>query len=220
VDDLITMGTLEPYRMFTSRAEYRLLLREDNADLRLTEQGRNMGLVSDARWQRFCEKRESITRENERLSTTWIHPNTPQAEELAAKLKDPINREYSLADLLKRPELGYDDVADLKGQATGDKQAAQQVEIQAKYAGYIDRQQADINRLRRHENMLLPADLDYDVVDGLSNEVRQKLGQARPDTLARAGRIPGVTPAAISLLLIYLKKRGALERADSSRKSA
>ncbi len=220
VDDLITMGTLEPYRMFTSRAEYRLLLREDNADLRLTEQGRNLGLVSDARWHRFCEKRESITRETERLSTTWIHPNTPQADELASKLKDPINREYSLADLLKRPELVYGDVANLKGQATADEQAAQQVAIQAKYAGYIDRQQTDINRLRRHENMLLPADLDYELVDGLSNEVRQKLGQARPDTLARAGRIPGVTPAAISLLLIYLKKRGALERPDSSQKSA
>lgn len=220
VDDLITMGTLEPYRMFTSRAEYRLMLREDNADLRLTEQGRQIGLVDDARWARFCDKREAIDSETQRLATTWIHPGTPQSEQLAGKLKDPINREYSLADLLKRPELVYDDVASLKGEATTDVQAAEQVAIQAKYAGYIDRQQDEIDRLRRYENMPLPADLDYEVVDGLSNEVKQKLGHARPDTLARAGRIPGVTPAAVSLLLIYLKKRGVLERGDSSLKSA
>ena len=220
VDDLISMGTMEPYRMFTSRAEYRLLLREDNADLRLTEHGRNMGLVDDARWQRFSEKRAEITRETERLSTTWIHPNTAQSAELAGKLKDPITREYSLADLLKRPELAYADIANLKGSGTRDEQAAEQVAIQAKYAGYIDRQQEDIDRLRRHENMLLPKDLDYEIVAGLSNEVKQKLGEAKPETLARAGRIPGVTPAAISLLLIYLKKKGALERPDSSRKTA
>ena len=206
--------------MFTSRAEYRLLLREDNADLRLTEHGRNMGLVDDARWQRFSEKRAEITRETERLSTTWIHPNTAQSAELAGKLKDPITREYSLADLLKRPELAYADIANLKGSGTRDEQAAEQVAIQAKYAGYIDRQQEDIDRLRRHENMLLPKDLDYEIVAGLSNEVKQKLGEAKPETLARAGRIPGVTPAAISLLLIYLKKKGALERPDSSRKTA
>ena len=206
--------------MFTSRAEYRLLLREDNADLRLTEQGRDMGLVDDARWQRFSEKRDEINRETERLSTTWIHPNTAQSEQLAGKLKDPITREYSLADLLKRPELVYADIANLKGSATQDVQAAEQVAIQAKYAGYIDRQQQDIDRLRRHENMLLPQELDYEIVAGLSNEVKQKLSEARPETLARAGRIPGVTPAAISLLLIYLKKKGALERPDSSRKTA
>jgi tRNA uridine 5-carboxymethylaminomethyl modification enzyme len=220
VDDLITLGTLEPYRMFTSRAEYRLMLREDNADLRLTGQGRKMGLVDDARWQRFCEKQEAIALETERLSTTWIHPNTSQAEELSQKLKDPISREYSLADLLKRPELIYADVASLKGQATDDEEAAEQVAIQAKYAGYIDRQQEDIERLRRYENVPLPTDLDYEVVAGLSNEVKQKLGEARPDTLARVGRIPGVTPAAVSLLLIYLKKQGALERPASSLKSA
>ncbi|MEH6567949.1 MAG: tRNA uridine-5-carboxymethylaminomethyl(34) synthesis enzyme MnmG [Halioglobus sp.] len=220
VDDLISMGTMEPYRMFTSRAEYRLLLREDNADLRLTEHGRDMGLVDDARWQRFSEKRDEITRENERLSTTWIHPNTVQSEELAGKLKDPITREYSLADLLKRPELVYADIANLKGSATQDAQAAEQVAIQAKYAGYIDRQQEDIERLRRHENMLLPQELDYEIVAGLSNEVKQKLGEAKPETLARAGRIPGVTPAAISILLVYLKKKGALERPDASRKTA
>jgi tRNA uridine 5-carboxymethylaminomethyl modification enzyme len=212
VDDLITMGTIEPYRMFTSRAEYRLLLREDNADLRLTTKGRELGLVGDERWQRFERKREAIESETGRLATTWIHPGTEQAEALAGKLKNPMSREYSLADLLKRPELKYADVAGLKGEPTSDPQAAEQVEIQAKYAGYIDRQQEDIERLRRHENTRLPAELDYALVDGLSNEVRQKLTDARPETLARASRIPGVTAAAVSLLLIYLKKRGALER--------
>jgi tRNA uridine 5-carboxymethylaminomethyl modification enzyme len=216
VDDLITMGTIEPYRMFTSRAEYRLLLREDNADLRLTARGRELGLVGDARWQRFEQKRDAIERETQRLGSTWIHPGTPQAQSLAGKLKNPLSREYSLADLLKRPELEYADVAGLKGAATIDIQAAEQVAIQAKYAGYIDRQQEEIERLRRYENTPLPADLDYQVVDGLSNEVKQKLGEARPDTLARASRIPGVTAAAVSLLLIYLKKRGALARSVST----
>jgi tRNA uridine 5-carboxymethylaminomethyl modification enzyme len=216
VDDLITMGTIEPYRMFTSRAEYRLLLREDNADLRLTEQGRALGLVDDARWRKFEAKREAIQRETERLGSTWIHPGTAQAESLAGRLKNPINREYSLADLLKRPELDYADIAGLKGEACSDPQVAEQVAIQAKYAGYIDRQQEEIERLRRHENTSLPADLDYRAVNGLSNEVRQKLGEVRPDTLARAGRIPGVTPAAISLLMIYLKKRGALQDTTSA----
>jgi tRNA uridine 5-carboxymethylaminomethyl modification enzyme len=220
VDDLITMGTMEPYRMFTSRAEYRLLLREDNADLRLTEKGRSLGLVNDARWKRFIEKRDEISQETKRLSTTWIHPNTAQSEALAGKLKDPITREYSLAELLKRPELVYADIANLKGSGTADEQAAEQVAIQAKYAGYIDRQQEDIDRLRRHEDMLLPQNLDYEIVAGLSNEVKQKLGEAKPETLARAGRVSGVTPAAISILLIYLKKRGLLERADSPRKTA
>ena len=220
VDDLITMGTLEPYRMFTSRAEYRLLLREDNADLRLTPRGRELGLVDDARWQRFAQKREAIERETTRLGVTFVHPDTEAAQRLALKLGKPISREYSLADLLKRPELEYDDVASLKGEPCDDQQAAQQVAIQAKYAGYIDRQQDEIERLRRYENTVLPADLDLDAVDGLSNEVKQKLLEMRPETLARAGRIPGVTPAAISLLLIYLKKRGALERSTGQRKSA
>jgi tRNA uridine 5-carboxymethylaminomethyl modification enzyme len=214
VDDLITMGTIEPYRMFTSRAEHRLLLREDNADLRLTEKGRQLGLVGDARWQRFEQKREAIERENERLGSTWIQPGSEQAQALAAKLSSPLGREYSLADLLKRPELDYLDIAGLKGEPTEDPQAAEQVAIQAKYAGYIDRQQEEINRLRRYENTRLPEDLDYRQVDGMSNEVKQKLGDARPETLARAGRIPGVTPAAVSLLLIYLKKRGALGAAN------
>ena len=212
VDDLITMGTVEPYRMFTSRAEYRLLLREDNADLRLTEKGWALGLVDDVRWRRLQQKREAIHSETGRLGSTWIHPGTPEAELLAGKLKNPIAREYSLAELLKRPEVAYADVASLKGEPCPDVEAAEQVAIQAKYAGYIDRQQEDIERLRRYENTPLPTDLDYQAVDGLSNEVRQKLSAARPDTLARAGRIPGVTAAAISLLLIYLKKRGALVR--------
>lgn len=220
VDDLVTMGTVEPYRMFTSRAEYRLLLREDNADLRLTEYGRQFGLVGDARWQRFQNKVEAIDKETERLKTTWIHPGSTEAEALRTKVKSPLNREYSLAELLKRPELEYTDIAYLKGCATEDLQAAQQVEIQAKYAGYIDRQQEDIERLRRYENTRLPEDIDYASVGGLSNEVKQKLSEARPDTLARAGRVPGVTPAAISLLLIYLKKRGALDRPSSPRKTA
>ena len=220
VDDLITMGTSEPYRMFTSRAEHRLLLREDNADLRLTGKGRELGLVDDARWQRFEQKREAIARETGRLASTWVQPGSPEARALADKLSSPLTREYCLADLLKRPELEYADVAHLKGEPTADEQAAQQVAIQAKYAGYIDRQQDEIDRLRRYENTRLPADLDYGVVDGLSNEVKQKLSDARPDTLARAGRIPGVTPAAVSLLLIYLKKRGALATGDTTRQRA
>jgi tRNA uridine 5-carboxymethylaminomethyl modification enzyme len=214
VDDLITMGTLEPYRMFTSRAEYRLLLREDNADLRLTETAHGMGLVDDQRWARFARKRDAIASETQRLATTWLHPGTAEAVALAPKLKAPLSREYCLADLLKRPGIGYADIASLKGQALEDEQAAEQVEIQAKYAGYIDRQQDEIARLRRYEETPLPASLDYQAVDGLSHEVRQKLTDARPETLARAGRIPGVTPAAVSLLLIYLKKRGALERSS------
>jgi len=210
VDDLITMGTLEPYRMFTSRAEYRLLLREDNADLRLTEKGRAIGLVDDERWARFEAKRDAIEVETARLKKHFVHPGTPAATALADKLKNPIAREYSLAELLKRPELSYADLVAATSEACEDSQAAEQVEIQAKYAGYIDRQQEDIERLRRHENTTLPEDLNYEDVDGLSNEVRQKLSESRPQTLARAARIPGVTAAAISLLLIYLKKRGAL----------
>jgi len=220
VDDLITMGTLEPYRMFTSRAEYRLLLREDNADLRLTPQGRVMGLVSDQRWRRFESKRDAIATETHRLATTFIHPGTQEADDLADRLSKPLTREYSLADLLKRPELDYDAVAGLKGEAISDQQAAEQVAIQAKYAGYIDRQQDEIERLRRHENTPLPADIDYASVDGLSNEVRQKLQDTRPETLARASRIPGVTPAAVSLLLVYLKKRSSGSARDDARQFA
>lgn len=213
VDDLITMGTREPYRMFTSRAEYRLLLREDNADLRLTEKGRELGLVDDHRWQAFCRKREAIERETQRLRTTWVQAGSDQARALEGKLTSPLNREYSLLDLLKRPELSYRDLGDLKGDAVGDAQVAEQVEITAKYAGYIDRQQDEIARLRQHENTPIPPAFDYDTVEGLSNELKQKLNEAKPDNIARASRIPGITPAAISLLLIYLKKRGMLRKA-------
>jgi tRNA uridine 5-carboxymethylaminomethyl modification enzyme len=207
VDDLITLGTSEPYRMFTSRAEYRLILREDNADMRLTEKGRALGLVDDQRWARFEAKREAMELELQRLKNTWVHPNTPEAEQLDAKLKTGLNREYNLADLIKRPELNYLDVAWLKGEPIEDEQAAEQVEIQLKYSGYIERQKTEIEQMRRQENTRLPEDFDYDQVSGLSNELKLKLKQQRPETLAQASRIQGMTPAAISLLLVYLKKR-------------
>ncbi|WP_271274674.1 tRNA uridine-5-carboxymethylaminomethyl(34) synthesis enzyme MnmG [Aliamphritea hakodatensis] len=207
VDDLITLGTSEPYRMFTSRAEYRLILREDNADIRLTEKGRELGLVDDVRWQRFCEKKEAIEQENQRLKSTWIQPGTPEADELNSKLQQPLAREYNMHDLVKRPELKYADVAGLKGESLADAQAAEQVEIQIKYSGYIDRQKDDIEKVRRQENTLLPADFDYDVVGGLSNELKSKLQDVRPETIAQASRIQGMTPAAISLLLVHLKKQ-------------
>ncbi len=207
VDDLITLGTSEPYRMFTSRAEYRLILREDNADLRLTEKGRELGLVGDQRWARFEAKREAMEQELQRLKNTWVHPNTPEAEQLDSRLKSGLNREYNLADLIKRPELNYLDVAYLKGEPIEDEQAAEQVEIQLKYSGYIERQKGEIEQMRRQENTRLPDDFDYNQVSGLSNELKLKLGQQRPETLAQASRIQGMTPAAISLLLVYLKKR-------------
>lgn len=210
-DDLISMGTREPYRMFTSRAEYRLLLREDNADMRLTEKGRELGLVDDARWQAFCKKREAIEVETQRMRTTWIQPNSAEANALAAKMPAELAREYSLLDLLKRPELTYDDLGSLKGEAVSDPQVAEQVEINTKYAGYINRQTDDIERMRQHENTVIPVEFDYMSVEGLSNELKQKLSEARPETLSRASRIPGVTPAAVSLILIYLKKRGLLK---------
>lgn len=210
-DDLISMGTREPYRMFTSRAEYRLLLREDNADMRLTEKGRELGLVDDARWEAFCKKREAIEVETQRMRTTWIQPNSAEANALAAKMPAELAREYSLLDLLKRPELTYDDLGGLKGEAVSDPQVAEQVEINTKYAGYINRQTDDIERMRQHENTVIPVEFDYMSVEGLSNELKQKLSEARPETLSRASRIPGVTPAAVSLILIYLKKRGLLK---------
>ncbi|MFI0473111.1 tRNA uridine-5-carboxymethylaminomethyl(34) synthesis enzyme MnmG [Halomonas sp. HMF6819] len=217
VDDLITMGTKEPYRMFTSRAEYRLMLREDNADLRLTEKGRELGLVDDARFKAFSEKREAIERESARLTSVWVQPNTAAAEKVAEKTGHPLNREYSLADLLKRPELTYADIAALPGlesEAVQSGAVAEQVQIHAKYQGYIDRQQDEIDKLKRHENTPLPAELDYQKVEGLSNEIRQKLMDARPETLAHAARISGVTPAAVSILLIHLKKRRLIGSAE------
>ncbi len=211
-DDLITMGTREPYRMFTSRAEYRLLLREDNADRRLTEKGRELGLVDDVRWDAYCRKRDAIEQEQSRMSSTWIQPGSAEAAILTEKIQAPLTREYSLMDLLKRPELHYDDLANLKGEGVADPQVAEQVEIAAKYAGYITRQQDDIDKLRKSENTVIPENFNFHGVDGLSNEVKQKLSEARPDTLARASRVPGVTPAAVSLLMITLKKQGLLNK--------
>ena len=212
VDDLVTLGTSEPYRMFTSRAEYRLLLREDNADLRLTPAGRELGLVDDARWAACCAKRDGMERETRRLEQTWIRPGTAEAEAFAALGDRALAREYRLIELLKRPEVRYGDIVAICGDAGVAADVAEQVEIQAKYAGYIDRQQEEIERMRRYEDTGLARDFDYAAVDGLSHEVRHKLQAARPATLAQAARIPGVTPAAISLLLIHLKKRGWLER--------
>ncbi len=209
-DDLITLGTKEPYRMFTSRAEYRLVLREDNADERLTAKGRELGLVDDARWAHYCKKREAVDTEHQRLRTTWIQAGSPEAAVLEPKLISPLTHEYSLLDLLKRPELTYADLAQLKGAGVDDEQVAEQLEIRAKYAGYIDRQQGEVERLRSSEATRIPSGFDYTVVSGLSNEVKQKLQAAQPDTIARASRIQGVTPAAISLLLITLKKQGLL----------
>ena len=207
VDDLITMGTQEPYRMFTSRAEYRLLLREDNADLRLTEKGRELGLVDDERWAAFNAKREGMVKEEQRLKSTWVQPKTPQAEAVNTLIEKPLTHEYSLLDLLKRPELSYATLADAVAlEDRPDAAVIEQMEILAKYAGYIDRQSDEIEKLRAAETTRLPDDFDYGQVKGLSNEVKQKLGDIRPETLGQAGRIPGVTPAAISLLMIYLKK--------------
>ncbi len=212
VDDLITMGTKEPYRMFTSRAEYRLVLREDNADLRLTEVGRELGLVDDERWAAFSAKKEQIEAEAQRLKTTWIQPGSAEAATLEAKGEAKFAREYSLHDLLKRPGLEYADVAGLKGEPAENQQVAEQVEIQAKYDGYIARQLEEIEQLRRYENTKLPDDLDYDVIGGLSNEVKQKLNTLRPETLGVASRISGITPAAISQILIHLKKKNMVSR--------
>jgi len=212
VDDLITMGTKEPYRMFTSRAEYRLILREDNADLRLTEKGRELGLVDDARWQAFCEKKEGIEQETQRLKSTWILPKTPEGDKIDAITKNPITREYSLMDLLKRPEITYGDIGNMKGEPASNPQVAEQVEIAAKYDGYIVRQLEEIEQMRRYENTILPADLDYTQVGGLSNEIIQKMSEAKPETLGHASRIQGVTPAALSQLLIYLKKKHSIQK--------
>ena len=218
VDDLITRGVSEPYRMFTSRAEYRLSLREDNADLRLTETGRRLGLVDDGRWAVFCEKRELIAREQERLRTTWINPKVLEAAELTRILGQPLERESTLASLLRRPGVGYADLMQLPGAGTGvaNAQAAEQIEIQAKYDGYIERQQIEIERSEEHENARLPNDIDYARVRGLSVEVQQKLNLHRPETLGQAGRISGITPAAISILLVHLKRGFA----DARQKSA
>ena len=216
VDDLITLGTQEPYRMFTSRAEYRLILREDNADLRLTEKGRELGLVDDGRWAAFCAKREGIEREEQRLKSCWVRPGTPEGEAIAERFGSPLAREYNLLNLLARPEIDYQSLIELTGDGAQDPQVAEQVEIKTKYAGYIERQQEEIERLRASENVALPDNLDYAGIPGLSKEIQHKLGQARPETLGQASRIPGVTPAAVSLLMIHLKKRSAGQQLEQS----
>lgn len=212
VDDLITMGTSEPYRMFTSRAEYRLILREDNADLRLTETGRKLGLVDDDRWQKFSAKFEAITAERKRLESTRIHPATEAGDRANGFLKQPMTRDHTLAELLRRPEIVYSHVADIGAARADDPVVAEQVEIEIKYEGYISRQTDEIERLRRNENTALPIDLDYDVIGGLSNEIKQKLKEVRPETVAQASRVQGVTPAAISQVLVHLKKRELLRK--------
>ncbi|SNC61814.1 tRNA uridine 5-carboxymethylaminomethyl modification enzyme [Marinobacter sp. es.048] len=212
VDDLITMGTSEPYRMFTSRAEYRLILREDNADLRLTEAGRKLGLVNDERWQKFNDKREAISTERSRLEATRIHPNTEAGERANGFLKQPMTRDQSLAELLRRPEVVYSHIAEIGAEQADDPVVADQVEIEIKYEGYISRQTDEIERLRKNENTALPVDLDYEVIGGLSNEIKQKLKTVRPETVAQASRIQGVTPAAVSQILVHLKKRDLLRK--------
>ncbi|WP_416396576.1 tRNA uridine-5-carboxymethylaminomethyl(34) synthesis enzyme MnmG [Allohahella sp. A8] len=224
VDDLITMGTVEPYRMFTSRAEYRLLLREDNADQRLTETGRRLGLVSDERWAVFSEKQNAIAREHDWLKQTWVQPASPLAETISNTFGFNIAREYSLFDLVKRPEVTLaalkqlwlaeepapeliHGIAETTATQAIAGQVSEQVETGIKYAGYITRQSEEIEKLRRNEHLVLPADFDYARIDGLSSEIRQKLCNVRPASIGQAGRIPGVTPAAVSLLLVHLKKR-------------
>ncbi|PTQ88944.1 tRNA uridine-5-carboxymethylaminomethyl(34) synthesis enzyme MnmG [Agitococcus lubricus] len=207
VDDLITLGTKEPYRMFTSRAEYRLLLREDNADARLTEIGRKLGLVDDVRWRVFSEKQEAIAQQTQRMKETFIHPQTELAQRFTEMTGQELARENNLLDLLKRPQVSFEQLASLT-EAHVAPEVGEQIEISAKYSGYIDRQQEEVARLRQSEEMVMPPDFDYDRVQGLSNEVRAKLKAIKPATLAQAGRISGVTPAAVSLLMIYLKKSG------------
>ncbi|MDP2636599.1 MULTISPECIES: tRNA uridine-5-carboxymethylaminomethyl(34) synthesis enzyme MnmG [unclassified Pseudoalteromonas] len=214
IDDLTTLGTKEPYRMFTSRAEYRLLLREDNADIRLTAKGRELGLVNDERWQSFNEKMDVIAKESQRIKETWIHKDHAVIDQVNNLLKTPLVREASLEDLLRRPEIRYIDLMAIDGLGSEfeNAPALEQVEIHTKYAGYIARQQDEINKQLRHEETVLPKDYDYSTVSGLSNEVVAKLTEARPDTIGQASRISGITPAAISLLLVYLKKQGLLRK--------
>ena len=208
VDDLVTCGTSEPYRMFTSRAEYRLLLRQDNADLRLTAIGRELGLVDEHRWQRFCERREAIEQEQQRLQSLCVQPGSAAAEALAVLLEKPLQRELRVSELLRRPELDYRSLMAIAGIGPGvdATDVAEQVEIQAKYAGYLDRQHAEIVRQQRQHDQPLPLDFDYTMVRGLSNEACEKLQGVRPETIGQAARIPGITPAAVSLLLVHIKK--------------
>ncbi|MGE5115008.1 MAG: tRNA uridine-5-carboxymethylaminomethyl(34) synthesis enzyme MnmG [Betaproteobacteria bacterium] len=224
IDDLVTRGVTEPYRMFTSRAEFRLQLREDNADLRLTEAGRRLGLVDDRRWDAFCRKRDAIERTLAQLRSSWVHPGAAAAEQAERLLGKPLEHEHRLADLLRRPGVGFDAISQLAAPVSRETLSAElgpsvasavieQVEISSRYAGYIGRQQAEVRRLSALEHLPLPADLAYEEVDALSHEVRQKLARHRPATLGQASRISGVTPAAISLLLVHLKKRAGARRA-------
>ena len=216
VDDLCTLGTKEPYRVFTSRAEYRLLLREDNADMRLTPIAHDLGLIDDARWARFNEKMENIEKERSRLKQTWAHVQMANLDELNAMLNSPLTREASGEDLIRRPEMSYERLTQIApfAPAIEDKEAAEQVEILIKYQGYIEHQYQEIERHKRHENTAIPAEFDYDKVESLSNEVRAKLMQHRPVTIGQASRISGITPAAISILLVNLKKQGMLKRGE------
>ena len=219
VDDLCTLGTKEPYRMFTSRAEYRLMLREDNADLRLTEIGRELGMVDDNRWAQFSEKVELVEKERQRLRNIWVHPQADNLSEINELLNTPLSKEANGEDLLRRPEMTYDILKNITRFAPGiddsKPQAAEQVEIQVKYEGYINRQQEEIEKQLRNENAALPIDLDYKQVSGLSNEVIAKLNDHKPTSIGQASRISGVTPAAISILLVWLKKQGLLRRSAS-----
>lgn len=218
IDDLSTMGTKEPYRMFTSRAEYRLLLREDNADLRLTEKGRELGLVDDARWARFNQKVEHVEQERQRLKDIWVNPKSDNIEQLNQLLKTPITREANGEDLLRRPEMTFEKLTslDVFASQVDDQQATEQVEVQVKYEGYIQRQQDEIEKSLRHENTKLPVDLEYADVKGLSNEVVLKLNNSKPETVGIASRISGITPAAISILLVHLKKQGLLKKGNAA----
>ena len=231
VDDLISKGVSEPYRMFTSRAEFRLQLREDNADARLTEVGRQLGLVDDARWEAFSRKRDAVSRETERLRSLWVSPKNLEAAEAERVFGKALEHEYSLADLLRRPGVTYESLMSLDGgrfvsRETDDDQAlrkavaldpavTEQVEIASKYAGYIDRQRNEVQRAAQYEHLKLPEDLDYLQVTALSFEARQTLAKRRPETLGLASRISGITPASISLLLVHLKKRGYMQFADT-----
>src|SRR5687767_15377798 len=217
VDDLVTRGVSEPYRMFTSRAEYRLSLREDNADLRLTETGRRLGVVSDARWEAYARKRDAIAREQERLRATWMNPRQLPPAAMTAVFGQPLEREQPLAELLRRPDVSYPQLMTLPGAGPGlaDAQAAEQIEIQAKYQGYIERQSEEIARYEHYENLRLPEALDYHAVRGLSVEARQVLARQRPETLGQAARLSGITPAAISVLLVHLKRKLASTHSGS-----
>jgi tRNA uridine 5-carboxymethylaminomethyl modification enzyme len=220
IDDLSTMGTKEPYRMFTSRAEYRLLLREDNADIRLTAKGHEIGLVDEKRWKAFNLKLEAIELERQRLKSTWVYPTHESTEALNVLLKNPVTKENTLEDLIRRPEMTYKTLMQIEafGPEINNKQAAEQVEIQIKYAGYIERQKDEIAKTLRNENTLIPINFDFSQISGLSNEVVSKLSDTRPETIGKAGRISGITPAAVSLLIVYLKKHGLLVGTSKNQK--